>query len=296
MVPAPDGNRKVASAGAEREPAAGRFHVGRPDVAVLGRADPEDICLAAGGDLSQPGVVAEHRAAVGRQRGEQLRLGIGDFSQAAELAEMRVADAGDDADRRPGKLGQRGDLAGMIRPQLQHRVVVDRLDGRHAQRNAELVVEVSRAGRAAEPPAKHAVNHLPGRRLAGAAADGDYRRRRVVAAIAGPVVQSSFGVIDANCPTSLGYNRGPLALWERVRVRAGRTGPFSQKERGGICDDSASRAAGESLSGELTAVEVRTAKSPEHVPRLDPAAIAYDRPERRIGRPFRHKPAADRSA
>ena len=115
------------------------------------------------GHVSQPGIVAQHGPAVGRQGREQFGLGLGDVPPAAEAAEMGVADAGNHADLRPRQFGQRGDLARPARAQFQHGVIVGRLDRRHAQGDAEVVVEVLRAGRAAEPRLQHGMDHLPRR-------------------------------------------------------------------------------------------------------------------------------------
>ena len=108
---------------------------------------------------------------------------------AAEAAEMGVADARDDADAGLGQFGQRGDLARPARAQFQHGVVVVRLDGRHAQGHAEVVVEISRAGRAAEPRLQHGMDHLPGGGLAGAAGHGDHRAGELAPPPPRPIVQ-----------------------------------------------------------------------------------------------------------
>ena len=119
---------------------------------------------------------------------------------AAETAQMGVADARDHADLRPAQFGQRRNLAGPACPQFQHAVVVGRLDRRHAQRDADAVIEVLRAGRAAEPRVQHRVDHLPGGRLAGAAGHGDYRAGALPAFPACPVVQGPLRIVDADRP------------------------------------------------------------------------------------------------
>ncbi len=106
---------------------------------------------------------------------------------------------------RRGQLGQRGDLARPAGAQFQHGVVVVRLDGRHAQGHAEVVVEVSRAGRAAKPRLQHGVDHLPRGGLAGAAGHGDHRAGELAPLPPRPGQQCPMRVVDADGPAVVGH-------------------------------------------------------------------------------------------
>ncbi len=101
---------------------------------------------------AKPRIVAKDGLAVGGQGGEQFGLGLGDAARLPKPAEVGVADV---RDRRrscgAAQFGQRGDFARPAGAEFEHRVVVLRLDGQHAQRHAEMVVVVARAGRAAKP-------------------------------------------------------------------------------------------------------------------------------------------------
>ena len=82
-----------------------------------------------------------------------------------------------------------GDFAAVARAQLEHRVVVVRLDGQHAQRHADVVVVVPRAGRAGQARFQHRVDHLPRGGLAHAAGHGDQRAGELPAFPGGPIDQ-----------------------------------------------------------------------------------------------------------
>ena len=166
--------------------------------------------LQSRGHVSQPGVVAQHGPAVGRQGGQAIRPWL--WAMCCRLPKPpRWASPTHVITPTFGRaqFGQRGNLAGPACPQFQHGVVVVRLDRRHAQRDAEVVVEVLRAGRAAEPRLQHRVDHLPGGGLAGAAGHGDHRAGALAAFPACPVVQGPLRVVDADGPLIRRARRRP---------------------------------------------------------------------------------------
>ena len=195
---------------AETQPAAHAADVHRPQVALAAAADPGDAHRAIGGQGAQSGVVGQHGVSVGRQRGQQLGLGPRDVVAAAETGQMGIANRRDHADLGPAEGGQGGNLARTIGPQLQHGIVVLRLHRRHAQGDAEVVVEVARAGRARQPRLQHRVDHLPRGGLAHAAGHGDDRAGELPAFPGGPLPQRA--VVSS---TSTAHRPGGTSLAAR---------------------------------------------------------------------------------
>ena len=116
------------------------------------------------------------------------------------------------------QFGHCSDFARPARAQFEHGVVVVRLDGRHAQRDAEMVIEIAGAGRSPQLRAEYGVDHFPCSALAGAAGNADDRAGELSPPPAGPIVQRPMRIVDADDPGMVWH--GPLSLWERVRVRA----------------------------------------------------------------------------
>ena len=115
MMASPHRQEELTALHAKRQTAASGLNVVGAEVAALRTRHPGNLRPAISDHVSQPGIVAEHRSAVGRQGGEQFGLALGDVLPAAETAQMGVADARNHADFRPAHFRQCGDFAGPAR-------------------------------------------------------------------------------------------------------------------------------------------------------------------------------------
>ena len=158
----------------------GGAHVGHPvGRAGGGRAEPADPRPGAGGHRGHVGVVGvEDRDPVGRQRLDQLALGLGDRVERAELAGVGPADVEHRADPRRGDVAQLGDVADAAGRHLQHQVPGRLVGPQHGQRQAELVVEGADGGDGGAQPVDHLGGEVLGRGLARRPGDPDDGRGR----------------------------------------------------------------------------------------------------------------------
>ena len=94
----------------------------RPCALFAERDDARDAGRLGGrGELRKLAVVAiEHGGAARLEPEEDLRLGVGDLFQRAEIFQMHRRDRGDDRHMRAHQLGERRDLAGMVHADLEH--------------------------------------------------------------------------------------------------------------------------------------------------------------------------------
>ena len=121
-------------------------------------------------------VGVDHRRRIVGQVLDQLPLCAGDAFDAAEPFEMRRGALGDDPHRRPGQSGEGGDLAGMVRSELDHCGAVPGIDAAQRERDADLVVEIAAGGgdRARSPEDRG--DHVLDRGLAVAPGDPDQEK------------------------------------------------------------------------------------------------------------------------
>ena len=194
----------------------------------------------------------------GGQGGQQLGLGLGHTLATAESAQVGVANLRDHAHLGRAHLGQHGDLAAAVGAQLQHGIVVRRLDAQHAQGHAPPVIVISRAGRTLQAALQHGMDHLPRRGLAHAARHGDDDAGEVPPLPAGPLLQGPLRVVDIQDPAV--FRNG-----------------FDSRNHG------ASGAAAKGLVDETGPVVVRSREGPEDIAGLHLAAVADHRTERSAG-------------
>ena len=273
MMPAPDGHMELAISHTERQPAALGADVGSAKIATFGVADPGNRGGALPGHLAQKRIVAQNGTTAGRQCVEQFHLGVGNPSPAAKTAQMGVTHTRNHTDLRHRQPGQRGDLARPTCAQLQHRIIVLRLDGRHTQRDAVMVVEVLRTGRTAKPRLQYGVDHLPRGGFSGAAGDGNHGAGKPTAFPPRPGQQRLVGVLDTNDPLAVGH--------QHVFGHHGAGGPASKC----LVDKCFTRV-------------VRSPKRPKHVTRLDLPTVTLHGAQWRNGYGAEHvastQPAANR--
>ena len=195
-LPHPRGDETAADRGAHR--------LQRPDIGALPAPERDDPRAVPSGRRDQPvamaAVVRDDRGASRFQPLEDFRLGVGDTLLVGEELDMRGADIGDDGDVRADQAGQRGDLAGVVHPHLQHREAAVGGHPREAERYAGMVIVA--LDRAMHPAGRAAFQRrrqrLLGTGLADRAGDADHRCLRAGAGGAGEVVERAGGVGDAD--------------------------------------------------------------------------------------------------
>jgi hypothetical protein len=128
-------------------------------------------------------------------------------------------------------------------------------DLKDAQGEADLVIEVLRTGRAAEPAFQDGMDHLPRGGLADAAGHGNHGPVESLPMPGGPLPEGILGIVDLEDPA----------------VGRSRNGPP---------DDGPCRPAGKRFFGEIGPVVVLARNRPENAARLGLAAIDHDGPER----------------
>src|SRR6185295_6990679 len=250
MVSSPDRNHVRLSIDVEAELTSAALHASGHDVAIERPADPDDLRPAIASRAAQPRVVAgEHRPAAVLQLFQKLALGLGDTLLAAEAAEMCVADAGNDSDRRPAERGQCADLAGSAGRQLEHGKVIVRLDRQHAQGHADMVVEILGAGSSSALGVQDGVDHFPRGRFADAAGNADHVAAKSLAIPDRQLIEGLLAVLDLETP----------AAWPRLNVAAADNGPRCTAVK--------------SILHERGPVAVGAWQGPENVSGFDAAAV-----------------------
>ena len=213
-------------------------------------ADPLDDRVRSLGDAPQPAIIAiEHGQAVGRQRFEQFSLGTRHSSWPAEAAQVRIANVRDHAQRRLGQRAQIGNLAAGAGTHLEHGVSIAILPAEHTERNAQMIVEIRRAGGAGEAGLQHGVDHLPRRCLSSATGDRDHAAREAAALPIGGAAQGPHAIVDSQYPAA--------GRWSHV----------------GDVDNHARCSSIEGIGRERGAMLMFAAQGPEDVPRMNVAAI-----------------------
>ena len=142
-------------------------------------------------------IVGVHDNDVGRRRAlENLGLGVGEGLARREVPEMRVADVGPHANLGLGDPDEQAELARVVHPEFHDRDVgsVPQLEQR--ERQPEVVVEIALVPHDPEALGQQRRDRFLRRRLAGAAGDGDHRRRGFAADDAREILQCRGGVRD----------------------------------------------------------------------------------------------------
>ena len=114
--------------------------------------------------------------AVGRERLEQLALGLLDRLERADARQVDGLDRGHHADPRPRDPGEVGDLAADVHPHLEDGRLVLRPQAQDRQRQPDLVVLVALVAQRPEAPAEDGRDGLLGRGLGDAPGDADHER------------------------------------------------------------------------------------------------------------------------
>ena len=104
---------------------------------------------------------------------------------------------GDNGDIRQGDLGQRSNLAGMIRAQFQHEIILVRVGREDRQGNADVVVEAFGGDRSAKTVAQDTIDEMLGAGFAVAAGDGDHFAAQLPANMPGQPAHRQARVGDA---------------------------------------------------------------------------------------------------
>ena len=86
-------------------------------------------------------VAVEDRRAARLDAGEDLRLGVGDRLDRAEMLDMHRRDRGDERDMRAHEADERRDLAGVVHADLEHAEGRVGRQARERQRHAPMIVE-----------------------------------------------------------------------------------------------------------------------------------------------------------
>ena len=151
-------------------------HLGRRPEAV--GQDPGRRPVGHPGDPLVVGV--EDGRAAGRERLDELGLGLLDRLDRADPRQVDRLDRRHDADPRPADPGQVGDLAADVHAHLQDERLVRPIEAEDRQRQADLVVLVALAAQGPEADGEDRADRLLGRCLGDA--PGDSHRERVEAA------------------------------------------------------------------------------------------------------------------
>jgi hypothetical protein len=264
-----DGRRGVGGPQGEGRPGepvqrqAGHSHVG-----VLRVAEGQHRAVGERAHRGYPGVVGvEDGGAAGCQPLHELALGLGDGRAGPEVAEVGLADVGDDGDVGRGQAGERGDVAGAAGAHLKDEEPGGRAGAQHGERHAEFVVERAGRGDGRRGAREHGRQQVLGAGLApGAGQPGD---GQPVAQpghdVGGERLQRGLGVRDDDG----GQRRGPGAEYGH------RAGP------GG-------------LDGVVVAVGVLAGEGDEKAARLGLSAVEHGRRGHRHGTVALDRPAGDR--
>jgi hypothetical protein len=135
-------------------------------------------------------VAIENGDAARLEPGKDLRLGISDLLDRAEIFQMHRLDRRDDRDVRTHELGQRRDLAGMIHAHLEHRIARRLGAERERQRHAPMIVVGFGRGMRLPVARQREPQRLLGAGLADRAGDADDFRRTTRARRAGKAAQA----------------------------------------------------------------------------------------------------------
>ena len=223
---------------AERDAAGGRVQHQRPAVAAplgvaadvgvalqregqrrarAGQAAPQRRMVVVGREHGHPGRPErfDHGAVLARHRGDAVH----EFLVLA----LRVVD---ERDARRGHRGQRGDLAGVVHAEFEHRGAMPAdlvlAQPQQRQRHTDVVVEVARGGqrRVAQPGVQDGRDHLRDGGLAVAAGHGDQRQLDLLPPRRGQSAQRLPAVGDLQA----GQARGMQAAFGQRRQGAHHAG------------------------------------------------------------------------
>ena len=210
------------------------------------------------GGAAQTFVVArQHGPTVFGQVPQEFELAGDERFGTAETREVGFAQLGDHADLGPNQFGQGVDLAGAAGGDFEHRIAVTRCQLEQAQRHAEMIVVIARAGRTVERVTQNGMDHLPRGGLADTAGHGHDPAGESLAIPGGQSSQCGRRVVDLQAP----------AARRRLNVAAGH--------------DHARRPTGVGVFGKAAAVVLRACQAPEGVTRFDLPAIDDDSADRR---------------
>ena len=199
---------------------------------------------------------AGSRSVLGRLHAAQdLGLGASDVLAAAEDADVRCSDLGDDGERGLGALREALDLVQMVHPHLEneHLGVGRCRENRHGQADEVVVVRLGRID--AVTGGEERAEHVLGRRLADGAGDTDHARGERGAVVVRKAEQKLGGVIGDE-------DRG-----------VGGVGCLDQLLRGLARHDDRSRTRFDRLRGEIVAVHALAGKRDEDRIPLDLARV-----------------------
>ncbi len=189
--------------GDERTAACRRDRVEQPHIGGLGAPEGDDMRTAGFGVADHAfgpfAVCGNNGDAAFDKAGEDLRLLVRDSLKTAEVFDMRGRDGGDQRNMGAGMGGERGDLALVVHPHLEHAELGPRWHPRKAERNADMVVVA--AHRPMRRTAAGAVEAGKDRLLHAGLADrsGDPDPHRFDSAIArgmGERMERSGGILD----------------------------------------------------------------------------------------------------
>ncbi len=219
---------------------------------VAARAERHGVQVIAPVGVEQRLVGRQDGGRAGAQVGEQLGLRRRNRLQGAEQLEVDGPDVDDDADVGLGDRRQLGDLAGAAHRHLEHEHLGAGGGREDRQRQADLRVEVLRAGDHADVRGQHRREDVLRRRLAGRAGDRD-----------------DLGAERAAPGARQGLQPGErvLGLEDHARLReAVVVGVVGR-------DEHAPRAGVERLRGEAPAVDVAAGQADEQIARCDGARV-----------------------
>ena len=150
----------------------------------IAEAEPDRPDRTGQSRFPQEGIVAvQHQRGTFGQTGADLELGLADVLLTAEVADVGYADAGDDADIRPGTLGQPLDLPQMAHAHLDHRIRGVFPDVEEGAGQTQLVVLVALGLDGAAKARNGSVGHLLGGGLADAAGHAHDLGRKLAAVV-----------------------------------------------------------------------------------------------------------------
>ena len=154
----------------------------QPGVAGLRRAEGPHARAADARRRREPlelgSVAIEDRGSARLEAEKDLRLGVGDRFERAEIFDMDRRDRGDQRRMRADHAHQRRDLAGVVHADLEDAEFRAGRQARKRQRHAPVIVVGGRRGVRFAARAEHRPQHLLGAGLADRAGDGDDPRRR----------------------------------------------------------------------------------------------------------------------
>ena len=249
----------------------------RPKRRVLGFAEKRDPRLCPRRERANARIVGvEQRQAIGGEGLDELGLSRGNGVDARRSREMHghLGDRRDDPDARTDQLRQVCDLARNVEADLDNGDLVTGLDPEKRHRNADLVVEGSRAAQHAVSSAKRRGGRFLRRGLADVAGDADRGYGIRVAQGVGQTPQRALrvGHLDDNgvggeIGDGVFHDRSPRATGERIRDERMPVATVAEREEHASRrrDARVERAASEALIRSGIAVDDPSTRRAEHL-------------------------------